>query len=308
MGEHGLDVAPARHREQLDVVRQQAAQRDPLAGGQEPAGCLLGVQADVGAEVQPAADGDAPHEGLAVVRDDPEVVSGGVADVLGQREFDVAHRVGGGRAVERGGQLAAGAHAHRPGPEGLDERALPVPGYVLDAVPGGRRFGCGGAEVDLERLGEGRPQPGSPLLELAVEVSGRVALAPGVQAARTERGHLLVDELRELLERGGPLAVAAAEHDVGHAGQVRMVFGEPPREADGVVGGCAVVGGGDDGDRPVAWQIIDVVVQGGDICAEPQLGCPCGDLFGGFFGRAEVRAVQGQQGRAVAGAGRLLRR
>ena len=51
VGEHGLDVAPARHREQLDVVRQQAAQRDPLAGGQEPAGCLLGVQADVGVEI-----------------------------------------------------------------------------------------------------------------------------------------------------------------------------------------------------------------------------------------------------------------
>ena len=139
-------------------------------------------------------------------------------------------------------------------------------------------------------------------------VSDQALVLPRYTSTPALLGHLLVDELRELLERGGPLAVAAAEHDVGHAGQVRMVFGEPPREADGVVGGCAVVGGGDDGDRPVAWQIIDVVVQGGDICAEPQLGCPCGDLFGGFFGRAEVRAVQGQQGRAVAGAGRLLRR
>ena len=258
------------------------------------------MQPDVGVGVQAEAARDPLDQGIAVMRDDPEVVPGLVVHVVGQGELDVADRVA-GHSVQRAGQFAADQHGHRPRVEGGHERALPVAGNELDPVA--RLGGCADrlADVHAERCADGGPQLGAPVLELAVEVAGGVTDAPVVQPPRTERRHPLVDEGRQLLEGVGPFPVAAAEHGVGDAGQVGLVPGQPPGELDRVIRRGSVAGGGGDGDGTVAEQGVHVVVQRGQAGAEAAARPLGGELPGDLLGGAEVGSVQDQQRGAVIG-------
>ena len=146
----------------------------------------------MGVGVEAEAADDPRHERLAVVGDDPQVVARIVVQTVGQRELDVAHLID-SDAVEGGAELAARHDPQRLGTKRGDERALPAAGNELDPIPRSRRWReC--AYVDAERRAERRPQTVVPTLELAVEVTGCVTLAPGVETASAELGHAPVDE------------------------------------------------------------------------------------------------------------------
>src|SRR5690606_41298340 len=58
-----------------------------------------------------------------------------------------------------------------------------------------------------------------PLLELAVEIAARIALAARIDRAGAMPGQLLVDQARHRLIGRRPIAVAAAEHRITHLGE-----------------------------------------------------------------------------------------
>ena len=144
--------------------------------------------------------------------DHAEVITGPVADTLGQRHLDVPDRAMRRRAVGRGrDELAVGHDAHRLGRERVEERADLVARQHLDAeARADSRLG----ELDAERLGQLGPEAPLPAGEVGVEVAARVALAAAADAGRSQLGEARVDQLRELLERGLPVAVPAAEHGI----------------------------------------------------------------------------------------------
>ena len=55
-----------------------------------------------------------PHQLLAVVRNDPEVIAGPVRDPIGKFEFDVPGRAGDRIGLAPRPKLAIDDHAHRP--------------------------------------------------------------------------------------------------------------------------------------------------------------------------------------------------
>src|SRR6188474_960481 len=99
---------------------------------------------------------------------------------------------------------------------------------------------------------------------------------------------LRVDQARDGLERGRPVAVAAAEYRVANAGEGaggEPAVAQPVAETPGIVGGRAVVGRGGDEDRPLAGQPAGVLVERGHGHREALplagLGDPPRDLLRG---------------------------
>ena len=124
----------------------------------------------------------------------------------------------------------------------------------------------------------------------------------GRDAARAAGREFRVDHARHGLEGRGPVAVAAAEHDVAHALQRCRCKGalvEPLAELDRVVRRRAVVGRAGDDHGALCRQFAGVVVEGGagDIEAIGITGV--GKLARDAFSGAQVRAEEHQQRRVV---------
>ena len=117
-------------------------------------------------------------------------------------------------------------------------------------------------------------------------------------------GELVVDQARDRLVGGEPVAVAAAEHAVAQPGEgiPRQVAVEPVDEAGGIIGRCAVVRGAEDHQPALLRQLADIVIERREFGRKTVDLGEVGDTGGEILGGAKVGAVEHEQRRIVSGA------
>ena len=208
------------------------------------------------------SEAEAPDRPLdqrrTVLGHDAEVIAGAIAHAIGQQDLDVA------RAAARHCrvlQFAIGKDLHRQGMAAADDRVHRRPVDRPNLVERLLRGAVVGVELDAELVRDGRQHRPVPVLEVAIEVFLRIALAAGIKPLGSPGRHQLVDLARDRLIRRGPVAVATAEHGVAHTGE-RTGCGslQALQELDGIVRGAAIVGGADDGDGALCRQLARHVV------------------------------------------------
>src|SRR5947208_805111 len=99
-----------------------------------------------------------------------------------------------------------------------------------------------------------------PFLEFAIHVSpGSVGDAPFGQSGSSELGQRGINQRRNALERGSPVAVAASKDGIVHPLEARLVgyASQPRHETRGVIRGLTLVRSGDDYERPVLFDFIN---------------------------------------------------
>ena len=295
---HGADLFARGDVLQFDIVAEQPLDRDHFIDRQERLTPGGGLEPNV----RVARQAETLHRTLdlsrAVARHHAQMVAGAIADAFGQREFDVAGRAVGRHGAGLGLQLVVDDHAQRHSAKRFDQAAQLRRRQLFERV---ERFGlrCGRVGLDVEAGVENRPQCVGPVLECAVHVFPRIAFTARMNALGAELRQSLVDAPWHSLVGRCPVGIAASEYAVAHTVQRIVSRFDPPPEIDGVIRRGAVVRGADDCHRPVGWQALGVVVErreGGGKAAHftglRKLPCQ-------VFCRAEVRAVQHQQRRAV---------